>query len=187
MSRRSPFFPAALRSTSNWKESQENTIVFPEDEPATFDHFLYWAYQDEIQVPMYAAVIGAEHTGVDVLPLVKLYIFADRLQAPKCKSAVIESLYENIDDVHHISVETCVLISEYKNLGSGLHELIMDWFASKSTADNRDLDLFRKAPLFARSLFEEVLRQATDKVRSEWQFESLAFYQDMSTRWKEHP
>ncbi|KAF2122000.1 hypothetical protein BDV96DRAFT_640069 [Lophiotrema nucula] len=103
----SEFFARALRR--DWKESQDNIVQLPEDEPRIFELFLHFLYDKKIPIkavdPNLEHLSAAEvHAAIEkqldaeFSSLCKLYVLGEKLQDVAVRKAVLIALMEGMEE-----------------------------------------------------------------------------------------
>ncbi|KAF2151892.1 hypothetical protein K461DRAFT_307236 [Myriangium duriaei CBS 260.36] len=138
--RNSPFFQATIKGAGNWIKKQQNDIRLPEDDPETFDGFLKRLCTSKISIPW-----DGKENDVDIHPLVKLYIFADKILAPRCKNATIAKLWYHFDIIKTISPQSLTAASTCLDRKDRLR-IFLDIRSSNDAWKVVSLDLARRDP-----------------------------------------
>ena len=101
---RSPFFENAL--SHNWKESEDNVIRLPEDEPEIFDLYVQVLFTGKIPVGEVMSIDESEkdeansedeavkQASLEYIRLGKLYVFAEKLQDVTTKNLTVTAFVE---------------------------------------------------------------------------------------------
>lgn len=92
LTKRSEFFKCA--TSGSWRESAENTIVFPEDNLDAFKVYLHLVYTNEIVSDEIkkAEIVSDEITKAEWLLLCRLYVLAEKLQDTAAKHSAIDAM-----------------------------------------------------------------------------------------------
>ncbi|KAF2151889.1 hypothetical protein K461DRAFT_158685 [Myriangium duriaei CBS 260.36] len=141
----SPFFRAALKG--NWLEAKEQTIRLPEDDAKTFEDFLEWVYSNNIELEF----LESSKQSLDIRPLIKLYLLTEKLQVPACNERILDLLVSNVDQIKSIPASAISAAWDATTGTIGLRRFFRDWFLLKSTVEDIEFDLVKKAPGFATS------------------------------------
>ncbi|KAK3207528.1 hypothetical protein GRF29_103g1284758 [Pseudopithomyces chartarum] len=99
---RSQFFKAALQDC--WKEGFTGEISLPEDDPQVVHHYLYYAQASRTPLSLLwfpcspsspSSIPTNKREAYNLLThLLTLYIFADKVQDPTTKAAILRRLYK---------------------------------------------------------------------------------------------
>ncbi|RMZ70637.1 BTB POZ domain containing [Pyrenophora seminiperda CCB06] len=109
VSARSEFFRKAMKG--GWMEGQQKLIKLPEDEKAIVALYLHLVYtgdliDDDDGVPTSSADYAKEKHQDRVLTLVKLYVFAEKVQDKVAKNKSLEALKLRVQKGGHCDEET---------------------------------------------------------------------------------
>lgn len=83
---------------THFLEAQRGRIDLPDDDPAVFEAFLYFAYNGCLEFTCLSGVDPAETRAADVLLLIKVWIFGDRYLLPALQNIVMHRLCETLRD-----------------------------------------------------------------------------------------
>ncbi|PIA89413.1 hypothetical protein CB0940_07146 [Cercospora beticola] len=117
----SPWFQKALRDQV-FVEGQTGKILFPEDDPASWEIFLYWLLRREIPRPG----IATSHEE-DLISLAKCWILGDKYGITKFQDEVM-LFYLHIVDLHCVELapEQCKELTKITPPGSKLMKLLSE-------------------------------------------------------------
>ncbi|KAM0797441.1 hypothetical protein BDR22DRAFT_440417 [Usnea florida] len=118
--RSAPYFKAALEG--GFKESQDQVLELPDDDPTAFSHFQLWLYTGNILESHKSA------KDIDWRVLISIYLFGDVRGIPGLQNEAIDVLIDKLEAMNKIPVNQIPRI--YKNTldGSPLRKLVVDLF-----------------------------------------------------------
>ena len=132
----SPFFDIQLQ-TGRWPEGESGHVSLPDDDPIVFDDYLRWLYGTLIDVPYPCDGLAT------LAPLLKLYVFADKIQSIDCSEEIIRAIYEILHAIKNLDPESYLVVSELPEK-NGLRLMILDWFTSSIELDCIKSDFCRE-------------------------------------------
>ncbi|KAK5675406.1 hypothetical protein LTS10_011848 [Elasticomyces elasticus] len=146
----SAFFAAALKK--DWQEGQDRAVKLPEAEPEVFSNYVQWLYS--------GAVPCKDATNSGEADLIKLWILADLLMAPKLQDLIATTI------ITARRTEKCTLAWEVVNEtysktaeGSPLRRLVIDLYVKAGTADWLSKDTRTVPQEFMTDLTKALLSQ----------------------------
>ena len=160
--RSAPYFKAALEG--GFKESKDQILELPDDDPTAFSHFQLWLYTGTIL----QSHESAKDISWDVL--ISLYLFGDVRGIPGLQNEAIDVLIDKSDAMNQIVFYQLPRI--YKNTldGSPLRKLVVDLFTYKKVILTDDFWFHEeRKPCYsqqflidlAKSLYEDRARYKT--------------------------
>lgn len=154
--RSAPYFKAALEG--EFKESKDQVLELPDDDPVAFSHFQLWLYTGNI--------LESHEIAKDICwtVLLDIYLFGDVRGIPRLQNEAIDVFIDKHVAMNHVPANRLNFIYENTLDGSPLRKLMVDLFTFKVALTNIDNVLTEKRKglypqLFlmdlAKSLYEE--------------------------------
>lgn len=116
--RSAAYFKAALEG--EFKESKDEVLELPEDDPVVFSHFELWLYTGNI-LESHESV---EDIGWDILT--KIYLFGDARGIPELQNEAIDLYIDKNHAIHEIATNQLNFIYENTLENSPLRKLLVD-------------------------------------------------------------
>ena len=143
-----------------FKESEDQVLELPDDDPITFSHFLLWLYTGSI------IESHESHNDITWKVLISVYLFGDVRGIPRMQNEAIDLFIDKSDAMNQVPGVELNLIYENTLDRSPLRKLIVDLFTFNVTlADNRWFSEQSKALYpqsflidLAKSLYEDRAR-----------------------------
>ena len=117
--RSAPYFKAALER-GGFKESKDQVLELPDDDPVAFSHFQLW---------LYTGNIIESHESPKDIPwevLIDLYLFGDARGIPRLQNEAIDLFIEKSDVMNEIPSGELNFIYQNTVDGSPLRKLMVD-------------------------------------------------------------
>ena len=132
----SPYFRAALKGA--FKEAQDKTVTLESEDPQIFEFFVHWLFYKrfpndsdcgELTGKWHNDSADDEDT-TKLNNLIHLYVFYDRYQVPQLKTALIEEIFNHIENLDHELAPPDLVSYAFNNLPDKdpLRRLLVDSF-----------------------------------------------------------
>lgn len=124
----SPIFAAAFNPAYGFLEAGTSAFSLPEERVDIFEHFVQWLYTQTLD----HEEIQTHHPAF--FRLVRLYVFADKIQASKLKNAIVDMMVRLALDTNACPTaqDTQLLYSETIETAK-LRVIVLDMFEYKKT------------------------------------------------------
>ena len=76
-------------------------------------------------------------------PLLKLYVFADKIQSLECSEQIVRAIYGSLFAITDLDPDSYLVVSELPEK-NGLREMMLDWFTSSIELDCIKSDFCRE-------------------------------------------
>ena len=163
--RSAPYFKAALEG--GFKESKDQVLELPDDDPTAFSHFQLWLYTGNILESHKSA------KDIDWRVLISIYLFGDVRGIPGLQNETIDVFIDKNKAMNVIPHDNLNLIYEKTLDGSPLRELMVDLFTFKARLTNDFWFNEKQKPRYphqflidlAKSLYEDRARFKTKNTK----------------------
>jgi hypothetical protein len=169
----STFFQAAL--SGNWRESQKNGILLPEEQAVSFSTYLNWLYGGFIDlweegeaIPTYKDANGREREdgGIHYHRITEAYLLGTFVGDDSFCNALIDSYFHTMDACNQWPGSNVCNIA-FDNLveGSKLRMLMVHHIAFRACADDFDGDDDNFSPDLVKNIAKVLVRETDPKGR----------------------
>lgn len=181
----SPVLKAAF--TGGFRESQDKTMRFPEEDVFEFDRFLRWTYLGSYPLSGFQTDGTAEER---LMELARLYVLADRYDVVKLKHNIIDRVYE-IGQCTDICTGPSYRVIRYVYANSTrlsfFRKLLVAWYLKArvygSSFSNREEVLENEIPELQAEVFHE---SRTRGAVNPFARDRRVFYEDLRPRSAHH-
>ena len=163
--RSAPYFKAALEG--GFKESEDQVLELPNDDPVVFSHFQLWLYTGNILESHESA------KDIDWNVLINLYLFGDIRGIPRLQNEAIDLFIDKYVAMNQIPRDQLNHIYENTLDGSPLRKLMVDVYTFRATLTKDHWFNEERKALYpqqflidlAKSLYEDRARFKTVKTK----------------------